>query len=111
VAQIEGPLGEAKEAFYHAEALRVFARDTVPPGTFEGLQEDIYTGIIDEHDAHHPDGYTRVLKVTKTARELSLTSNALLTCSGPKTGKEYVISLQMRTVLNGQDRRTETRHL
>ena len=61
-----------REAFYHAESLRVFARDTVPPGTFESLQEDIYDGVVDTHDASHPDGY------------LQITANALISCTKPK---------------------------
>ena len=39
--------GRQREAFYHAESLRVFARDTVPAGTFESLQDDIHSGVID----------------------------------------------------------------
>lgn len=73
-----------REAFYHAESLRVFARDSVPPGTFESLQADIHSGVIDVCDADHVDGYQRVMKVTQAARELQLTSNALLTRSKPK---------------------------
>jgi hypothetical protein len=70
--------GRQREAFYHAEGLRVFARDTVPEGTFESLQNEIYDGVIDMHDAEHPDGFARVREVTKAARSLELTSNALL---------------------------------
>jgi hypothetical protein len=73
-----------REAFYHAEALRVFARDTVPDGTFEALQGDIYDGVIDTHDASHPDGFVRVVVVTKAARELQITANALISCTKPK---------------------------
>jgi len=73
-----------REAFYHAESLRVFARDSVPEGTFESLQDDIYSHVIDVHDAEHPDGYTRVCKVTQAAREVQITSNPLITCARPK---------------------------
>lgn len=73
-----------REAFYHAESLRVFARDTVPAGTFESLQEDIYDGVVDTHDASHPDGYVRVCAVTKAARDLQITANALISCTKPK---------------------------
>lgn len=65
-------------AFYYAESLRVFARETAP-GTFESLQEEVFTGVIDTSDAPHPDGYARVCAVTKAARELPITSNALTT--------------------------------
>lgn len=73
-----------REAFYHAESLRVFARDSVPAGTFESLQGDIYDGVVDTHDAEHPDGYLRVCAVTKAARELQITANALISCTRPK---------------------------
>lgn len=73
-----------REAFYGAEALRVFARDTVPSGTFESLQNDIYDAVIDTHDGHHADGYEKVCAVTKAAQELQITANALITCANPK---------------------------
>jgi hypothetical protein len=74
-----------REAFYHAESLRVFARDTVPVGTFESLQDDIHGGVIDVCDSdHHADGFERVKKVTQAARQLQLTSNALLASAKPK---------------------------
>lgn len=73
-----------REAFYEAESLRVFARDTVPPGTFESLQSDIYDGVIDTHDATHADGYHKVCAVTKAAQEVQITANALITCTKPK---------------------------
>ena len=71
-------------AFYHAKSLRVFARDTVPDGTFKSLQQDIYIGVIDTHDAEQPDGYARVCAVTKSARDLQITTNALITRSKPQ---------------------------
>lgn len=73
-----------REAFYEAESLRVFARDTVPPGTFESLQNDIFDGVIDTHDAAHADGYHKVCAVTKAAQEVQITANALITCTKPK---------------------------
>lgn len=73
-----------REAFYEAESLRVFARDSVPPGTFESLLNDIYGGVIDIHDASHSDGYEKVCAVTKAARDLQITANALITCTNPK---------------------------
>jgi hypothetical protein len=56
----------------------------VPSGTFESLQNDIYDGVIDTHDETHPDGYTKVCAVTKAAREMQITANALITCTKPK---------------------------
>lgn len=73
-----------REAFYEAESLRVFARDTVPPGTFESFQDDIFTGVIDTHDADYADGYQKVCAVTKAAKEVQITANALIACTNPK---------------------------
>ena len=73
-----------REAFYEAESLRLFARDSVPPGTFESLLDDIYSGVIDTHDASYADGYVKVCAVTKAARDTQITANALITCTNPK---------------------------
>jgi hypothetical protein len=81
--KLEEHFGRQRVAFYHAESLRVFARDSVPPGTFESLQDDIHSGVVDICDADHPDGYRRVCEVTKAARDLQITSNALITRSKP----------------------------
>lgn len=81
---LKGHFHRQREAFYQAESLRVFARDTVPPGTFESLQQDIFDGVIDTHDAAHADGYQKVCAVTKTAREVQITANALISCTQPK---------------------------
>jgi hypothetical protein len=76
--------GRQREAFYEAEGLRMFARDSVPEGTFESFQEEIYDGVIDTHEADHLNGFKRVCAVTEAARTLQLTSNALLTRAKPK---------------------------
>lgn len=81
---LKGHFHRQREAFYQAESLRVFARDSVPQGTFESLQQDIFDGVIDAHDAAHPDGYQKVCAVTKAAREVQITANALITCTQPK---------------------------
>ena len=82
--RLEKHFGRQREAFYHAESLRVFARDSVPTGTFESLQDDIHSGVIDVYEADCADGFERVKQVTQAARQLQLTSNALLSCAKPK---------------------------
>lgn len=66
-----------REAFYQAEALRVFVRDKVEPGTFERLQDEIYAGVIDTNDGDYPDGYKRIVAVAKAAQEMSITANPI----------------------------------
>lgn len=73
--------GRQRVAFYHAESLRVFARDSVPVGTFESLQDEIHSGVIDTCNARHADGYECVCAVVKEARNLPLTTNPLISRS------------------------------
>lgn len=70
---------DARVEFYSAEGLRTFSRDTLPPGEFEKLQDEVHSGIKDELRGDHADGYRRVVSVVKTARTLQLTSNPLTT--------------------------------
>lgn len=76
-----GPLNQhfkrQREAFFHAESLRVFVRDKVAPGTFESLQDEIYHGVIDTHDGDHLDGYQRVVAVTMAAQNMQLDAHPL----------------------------------
>lgn len=66
-----------REAFYHAESLRVFVRDKVEPGTFESLQQEIYHGVVDTCDADYDDGYKRVVAVTDAAHSLQISAHPL----------------------------------
>ena len=68
----------ARESFYCAEALRSFSRDTLPEGVFEGLQQQIFDGVIDVCEADHTCGFTRVKATTEKSAALVLTSSALL---------------------------------
>lgn len=66
-----------RECFYHAEALRVFVRDKVEPGTFEGLQDEIYHGVVDICDGGHVDALERIKAVTATAQTMPLDAHPL----------------------------------
>lgn len=69
--------GDSRIAFYSAEGLRVFSRDTLPPGSFARLQDDVHAGIKNDVRHQHADGYARVLAATKTAQSLALNAHAL----------------------------------
>lgn len=69
--------GDSRLEFYSAESLRTFSRDTLPPGEFERLQDEVHSGIRDELRGPHVDGYRRVVAVVKTARSLSLGGHVL----------------------------------
>ncbi|OQP60357.1 hypothetical protein A3860_33805 [Niastella vici] len=67
-----------RELFFNAEALRNFARDKVPPGTFDELQNEIFHGVIDIEAGFHADALIRLNAVTFAAANLPLTSNPLI---------------------------------
>ncbi|WGR92305.1 hypothetical protein MTX20_30130 [Bradyrhizobium sp. ISRA435] len=73
----------SREAFYHAESLHVFVRDKVEPGTFESLQEELYGGIADTYQEAFPDGYMRLISVTRTAQSLALDAHPLAASTFP----------------------------
>jgi hypothetical protein len=73
----------SREAFYHAESLRVFVRDKVEPGTFESLQEEVYLGVADTYSGEYADGYARVVSVTNTAQGLALDAHPLAASTFP----------------------------
>ena len=68
-----------RERFYHAEALRNFARDTVPDGTFDALQDEIYHGVVDVCEGKHGNGLERMRATIAQAASVATTSNALAT--------------------------------
>ena len=70
--------GNSRKEFYSAESLRAFSRDTLPPGSYEGLQDEVLSGVQDILHGQHPDGYRRVLAVVHAARQLQLTRHALV---------------------------------
>ncbi len=52
-----------REAFYSAEALRVFARESVPPATYRAIENDLYHAVYDVADGPYNDGYERLRQV------------------------------------------------
>lgn len=67
-----------RESFYKAEALRVYARDAVPPGTFDALQDDIHSGVVEVADDTHADGWSRMASVLTQAGALDLGRHTLI---------------------------------
>jgi hypothetical protein len=66
-----------RERFYHAESLRNFARDTVPEGTFDALQDEVHHGVVDVCEGTHANGFERMKATVAQAAQVALTSNAL----------------------------------
>lgn len=73
-----GHLKRQREAFYYAESLETFARDSVPPGTFQALQDELYAGVVEVSESAHTNGLERVNEVLKAATSLNLTANGLI---------------------------------
>jgi len=67
-----------RERFYHAESLKNFARDTVPNGTFDALQDEIYHGVIDVCESNHANGFERMKATISQAAAVAATSNPLV---------------------------------
>lgn len=66
-----------REAFYFAESLRAFARDSVPFGTFEELQNDMYDGVVDIAESDHQDGLEKLKSVMNESKLVPLDANGL----------------------------------
>lgn len=75
------PFLRHRVAFYSAESLRLYARDSVPVGTFERLQDDIHDGVIDVAEAEHASGLDRLRTVLTTSAQVDLSGHALVTVS------------------------------
>jgi len=76
-----------REHFYHAEALRNFARDNVPHGTFESLQDEIFDGVINIELAFYNDAFERLNAVVQKSTEIQVTSNPLISVTKIKDRK------------------------
>jgi hypothetical protein len=67
-----------RQRFFQAESLRLYARDSVPDGTFETLQDDVHAGVIDVAEMKHSTAFTRMTQVLNTSGSLDLSSHALI---------------------------------
>lgn len=75
---LEKDLSMQRQRFYSAEALCNFARDNVPEGTFEDLQEEILYGVEPICRLHYKDGYARMQQTIIQAANVSLSANPLI---------------------------------
>jgi hypothetical protein len=82
--KISKHFGRQREAFYSAEALRVFARDSVLPGTFENLQDEVFEAVVETHHRDFNDGMERLTSVLEKAASVPITENRLIAVSGSR---------------------------
>ena len=76
-AKLSGHYDRQRVLFYSAEALRNFARDRTPQGTFASLQDDIYNGVIDVCESDHKSGLDRLRQAIRTAGAIDVGGNGL----------------------------------
>lgn len=74
---LQRDLSRQRERFYSAEALRNFSRDTVPEGTFDALQEEVFQGVVDICESSHSTGFERMKATVSQAAQVASTSNPL----------------------------------
>lgn len=65
----------------------MFARDHIPPGTFESLQDDVYSGVAEVEEQDFADGYNRLKAVLAAARDMQLGTDILLRVERPDDRK------------------------
>lgn len=75
---LEKDMQRQRERFFHAEALRNFARDTVPEGTFDKLQDEVFHSVVDITESSYQDGYNRMKATMAHASTIALTSSPLV---------------------------------
>lgn len=67
-----------RQAFFRAESLRVYARESTPDGTFEALQADVHAGVVELAESDHADGYARAQAVLQASASIDLNSHRLV---------------------------------
>jgi hypothetical protein len=71
-------LRRQRVAFYCAEGLRLFARDSVPPGVFEALQEEVHSRVDEIQERDFATSLERVNAVLDAAVVLPLRETSLV---------------------------------
>jgi hypothetical protein len=75
--EIEQHFNRSREVFYHAESLRNFPRDSVDPGAFDAIRDEIYHGCVDTYEMVYADSLARVRSTVSHASTLTPNCNAL----------------------------------
>ena len=63
------------------------ARDAVPEGTFERLQDDVHAGVIETVHAEHGSAMSRLTAVLNHATLLDLSAHPLVSLTRPEDRK------------------------
>jgi hypothetical protein len=60
-------LTRQREAFFSAESLRVFARDSVPVETYTAIEDDLYNAVVEVEERDYDTGFQRLDAVLDAA--------------------------------------------
>lgn len=71
-------------SFYAAESIRMDARDAVPDGTFDRLQDDVHDGVIETVAAQHDSGMKRLTAVLEHSTVVDLSAHPLVSWASPQ---------------------------
>ncbi|MEV4733126.1 ABC-three component system protein [Saccharopolyspora sp. NPDC049426] len=77
-ARLQGHFTRQREAFYSAEALRVFARESVPDETYTAVEKDLYETVVEVEELEYELGFERLQNVLKSAAEYKVNSGNIL---------------------------------
>jgi hypothetical protein len=67
----------SREVFYYAESLRNFPRDSVDPGAFDEIRDEIYHGVVNTYEMDYSNGYARMASTLTQAGNITPNCNAL----------------------------------
>ncbi len=77
IAPYENHFKRARLNFHYAEQLRNLYRDSLPNGTFERFQDEIYDGIVNIYENVHKNGFHKMKAVETQATVINISSNPL----------------------------------
>ncbi|WP_165253626.1 ABC-three component system protein [Paludisphaera soli] len=93
----------SRKAFYSAEQLYRFGRDTYPTAhCFEDLQDQVYAGVLGVAFSSHPHGFAKVVAVTTEAGKLALGNHWLVGLNLVEVGDRQGICHQIVNSADGR---------
>ena len=77
IPELEKHFNRSREVFYYAESLRNFPRDSVDPGAFDEIRDEIYHGVVNTYEMDYANGYGRMGATLQQAGNITPNCNAL----------------------------------
>ncbi|WP_346115059.1 ABC-three component system protein [Nonomuraea maheshkhaliensis] len=87
VEEADAHLKRQRVAFFAAESLRAFARDSTLPEYFDRLQEDVFDIVVEVAERAYPNGWERHAAVAEAAGSVQVTPTILTPFVQPLTRK------------------------